>query len=67
MRKTNSESSFKLENAITLDAENLARYLSCGRVTAAKIGNAAHARIQIGRRVLYNLQKVRDYIDGISE
>jgi hypothetical protein len=41
--------------------------LSCGRKSAVDIGNAAGARIQVGRRVLWNVGKVQKYLDAISE
>ncbi len=41
--------------------------LSCGRVSAVEIGTAAGARIQVGRRVLWNVKKVQQYLDAISE
>ena len=45
---------------ITVDIERLAAMLSCGRATARKIGEQAEARICIGRRVLYSVDKVKD-------
>lgn len=36
--------------------------LSCGHVTAIKIGEQAKARITIGRRVLYSVEKIKKYL-----
>lgn len=45
----------------------LAALLSCGQMTARKIGEDAGARIVIGRRVLYSVQKVEKYLEAIAE
>lgn len=54
------------DNAVTIDTETLTNLLHCGRVTAVKIGTDAEARVQIGKRVLWNLPKIQKYIDTIS-
>lgn len=51
----------------SVDTKELQEMLSCGRVTAVQIGNNAGAKIQIGRRVLWNVRKVNAYLDSISE
>ncbi len=51
----------------TVDTTGLQDMLSCGRKTAVDIGMAAKARVSIGRRVLWNVEKVQRYIDAISE
>ena len=40
--------------------------LSCGRVTAVQIGGQAGARIEIGKRLLWNISKVQKYLDTIA-
>ena len=62
MLKTNRKAS-SLNNNIAVSTESLAELLDCGRATAIKIGEAAEARIQIGRRVLWNTEKIRRYIN----
>ena len=57
----------ELEKNLALSAEGLALRLDCGRATAVQIGNAAGARMQIGRRVLYNVDAVRRYLNEIRE
>ena len=60
----------KVENTAdkrTVDTVGLQAMLSSGRKTAVEIGIAAGARIQVGRRVLWNVNKVQKYIDSISE
>lgn len=52
---------------VTVDIEGLSAMLSCGRATARKVGEQAEARICIGRRVLYSVDKVRQYLCNLSE
>lgn len=51
---------------LTVDIEGLSAMLSCGHATARKIGELAGAKIVLGRRVLYSVDKVRKYIDTIA-
>ena len=57
----------KTNQLLTVDIEGLAALLSCGTVTAKKIGELAEARVTIGRRVLYSVSKVQKYLDNIAE
>lgn len=50
-----------------VDTVELQAMLGTGRKTAVDIGMAAGARIQVGRRVLWNVKKVERYLDSISE
>lgn len=52
---------------ITITTEELMNRLQAGRITAVSIGIAAGARIQIGRRVLWNVSKIQKYLDSVSE
>lgn len=64
MRKANTaENSGK----IAVNVENLAKMLDCGRATAVKIGTAAGARVQIGKRVLFKMDKVEAYLEKLTE
>lgn len=55
-----------LSEKITLNTTELMDVLSCGRATAVHIGQLAEARIQIGKRVLWNTKKIQSYINSIS-
>lgn len=55
------------EHPLTVDLDGLAGLLSCGHTTARKIGEDACARVVMGRRVLYSVDKIRRYIDNIAE
>lgn len=63
MQKTMSRGK---ENLLTVSAETLAGMLNCGRATAVKIGVESGARIQIGRRTLYNVSIIEKYLNAIS-
>lgn len=65
MRKTLGRDSDKKKN-LTVNVETLAGMLDCGRATAVKIGTDAGARIQIGRRALYNVAIIEKYLDAMS-
>lgn len=57
----------RTDNPLAVNIEELSAMLSCGHATARKIGTDAHARVVIGRRVLYSVEKVRQYLDCLSE
>lgn len=63
MNKTNH---VETENPIAVDIDTLSAMLSCGHATARKIGAEAGAEIRINRRVLFNVKKIKEYIDSIS-
>lgn len=51
----------------TVDTTTLQGILMAGRKTAVEIGVAAGAKVQVGRRVLWNVKKIEQYLDSISE
>ena len=53
-------------NQVAVTTENLQNILECGRPTAVEIGKLAKARVEIGRRVLWNVSKVQKYLDSIA-
>lgn len=53
-------------NQVAVTTENLQNILDCGRPTAVEIGTLAKARVEIGRRVLWNISKIQKYLDSIS-
>ena len=57
MRKTTE---YKAENRLTVDIEGL--MAMSGEVTAKKIADYAEARVIIGRRVLYNVDKIKNIL-----
>lgn len=65
MNKTINDE-IQLSERLTVNTETLAESFDCGRATAVKIGEAAGAKIQIGRRVLWNVKKIQAYLDSIA-
>lgn len=63
MRETKNR---ETENKLAVDIEKLSAMLSCGNATAKKIGEDAHARVIVGRRVLYSIHKVEEYLNSIA-
>lgn len=61
-KKANTEVNKKI-----VDTAELQAMLCSGRKTAVEIGTAAQARVQVGRRVFWNVKKIQEYIDAISE
>ena len=57
----------KTSQPITVDIEGLSAMLSCGHATARKIGEQAEAKIVIGRRVFYSVERVKKYLLYLAE
>ena len=54
MRKTKADN---MSDALMITTAQLMQKMNCGYQTAVAIGTKAQARIYIGRRVWYNVQK----------
>lgn len=63
MRKTGANN---CSDAIMITSEQLMQKLNCGYQTAVTIGTNAKARVYIGRRVWYNVEKVEKYLKDIA-
>ncbi len=50
---------------LTVDINELAQMCSVGIATARKIGEDAGAVIHLGRRIVYSVKKVEDYLETI--
>ena len=66
MRKRETVNTADLTSCVLIDTKELQKVTSCGRDGAIKLGTAAGARVQLGRRVLWNVAKIRAYLDQIS-
>lgn len=51
---------------VLVDLKGLQMMLNCGRMTAQNIAKGAEASVIIGRRHLYNVQKIQNYLDNVS-
>lgn len=52
---------------LTVDITTLQEMLCVGKNTCYQIGRDAGARIKIGRRCLFNVKKIQEYMDSISQ
>lgn len=52
---------------LLVNTQGLMQMLSCGRPGAIKTGEEAHAKVRIGRKILWNVECVRKYINSIAE
>lgn len=66
MRATKKFENVDVTTKIAINIEELQSLLSCGRQAAVDIGNRAEARIQIGKRVFWNIRKIKEYRTLIS-
>lgn len=66
MRVTNQNESIISQDRLAGTTERLQNILDCGRPTAVEIGTLAKARVEVGRRVLWNVSKVQKYLDMIA-
>lgn len=62
MRKTKC---VDVSKNITVDIETLKGMLGVGRASATMVAEQAGAVVQIGRRKLYNVKKIEDYINNL--
>lgn len=67
MKATKQFNGVDIQNKIAITTNELQAMLSCGRYSAVQIGDLAEARIQVGKRVFWNVEKVKSYINRISE
>lgn len=63
MRKTGANNT---NDAIMITTAQLMEKMNCGYQTAVTIGKEAQARVYMGRRVWYNVQKIEKYLDTIA-
>lgn len=67
MRTTKTNEEARNIDKICVTTESLQDLLDCGRPTAVEIGKQAGARVEIGKRLLWNVSKVQSYIDSLAE
>lgn len=65
MKATRKDFSVNPISKMAVDSHELQTLLGCGQTAAIKIGTDAKARVQIGRRVLWNVNAVQRYLDAI--
>ena len=62
-----TKSSEKTKENLTVDISGLMEMLGTGKVTAGQIGEAAGASMKVGRRRLYYVPKIREYLKTLTE
>lgn len=55
-----------LNNKILVDTNHLMLLLDCGKHTAVKIGHLANACVRLDRKLFWNVQRIKDYVDNIA-
>lgn len=63
---TATSSALNTEQLLTVDTPTLCKLLCCGRYTAIQIGDLAHARIVTNSRVLWSVQRIKEYVYKIA-
>ena len=64
-RKPSAKS--QIDTKLLVNTKDLMQILSCGKPMAIKIGENAHAKICIGRKILWNVECVKKYLNSIAE
>ena len=52
---------------LTVSTRGLMALLNCGKPTAIKIGDSAGARITVGRKVLWNVKVIEQYLNRVAK
>jgi hypothetical protein len=62
MNATTRGNRISLDKKVTVDITGLMELLSCGRATALDIAEQAEAVMKSGKRTLYSVEKVKEYV-----
>ena len=54
------------EQCLAVDTDTLCKLLWCGRHSAVERGDLANARITMNTRVLWSVQRIKEYLYDIS-
>lgn len=63
MNPTTRSNNIELNKRIAIDILGLMELLSCGRATAVEVANQACAVLKFGKRTLYSVDKIREFIN----
>lgn len=66
MNATNKNNDIELTRKLTINTEELQQLLSLGRKSAVEIGVAANAKIVVGKRIVWSVKKVEEYLYNIT-
>ena len=56
-----------LNQQILVNTSDFMRMLSLGRPSATKLGEEAGAKVYFGRKVMWNVERVREYIGSMTD
>lgn len=65
-KTTKTYENIDLTRKMAVDTLELQAILSLGRKSAVEIGKAANAQIVVGKRIVWNLQKIQEYLYNIA-
>ena len=54
------------DDALLVDIKSLKILLQCGEATARKIGDAANAKIKVGKSARWDINKIKKYISELN-
>lgn len=54
-------------NPLLVDIEGIQSMCACGRTTAERIAKESKSKWKVGRRALYSVDKIQEYIDAQVE
>lgn len=60
-------SSVDVNKKLLVNTKDLMQILSCGKPTAIKIGEDAHAKVCTGRKILWNVECIKKHLNNIAE
>ncbi len=67
MARETKKQTLEYADPILVDMNGLQNLCGAGRHTCEKIAAACDAKIKIGKRALYNADKIRKYINSMGE
>ncbi len=65
-KTTKNYNEIDLTRKLAVDTEELQQILSLGRKSAVEVGKAANAQITVGKRIIWNLQRVQEYLYNVA-
>ena len=65
-KTTKTYNEIDLTRKLAVDTEELQQILSLGRKSAVEVGKAANAQIMVGKRIIWNLQRVQEYLYNVA-
>ena len=66
MYATTKAGKIELDRKFTVTTEELMEILGVGRKTAVEIGRAACAKIVVGKRIIWSLRKIDEYLYDVA-